>query len=288
MKNNQQEVENNNIIEEDIVKDTFQYYITSPDWKMLTTNTDFGGNGAWVKDYRNTRFGKMVPILPFKNIKTNDPAVFWLCKCDCGNFSMYRVNNVPNHTSCGCDKQINHIGERHGHLECIKQNYTGYKINDILAHRLVLVVKCDCGYITLMSNSEFQSKVACSRDCKYSEWNTKQQAAKNGKRIKQYFKEGTNISKIGSKVLNKNNTSGFKGVYFDKTKNKYLSYISFQGKNYRLGYYDTPEYASNVRNKAQDILSKEFLDTFNEDEFVQNNKHLKDILEKAKNRLKIK
>jgi hypothetical protein len=41
----------------------------------------------------------------------------------------------------------------------------------------------------------------------------------------------------------KNNTSGYKGVSFDKRKKKWSAYISKNYKHYFLGYFVTPEEA---------------------------------------------
>ena len=52
---------------------------------------------------------------------------------------------------------------------------------------------------------------------------------------------------------NKTNTSGFKGVSFDKNTNKYQARININGKRKHLGYYKTPEEAS----KSYEIKAKE-------------------------------
>jgi hypothetical protein len=47
----------------------------------------------------------------------------------------------------------------------------------------------------------------------------------------------------------KNNTSGYKGVSFNKQKDKWVSYIRVDRKLKHLGYYDTPEEAAEAHNK---------------------------------------
>ena len=51
----------------------------------------------------------------------------------------------------------------------------------------------------------------------------------------------------------KNNTSGYKGVCFDKPANKYKAYININGRLKHLGYFETAEEAS----KAYDAKAKE-------------------------------
>lgn len=43
---------------------------------------------------------------------------------------------------------------------------------------------------------------------------------------------GTSLDVINRKKLNKNNTTGHRGVYLRKTDNKYIADIKFQGKKY--------------------------------------------------------
>lgn len=56
----------------------------------------------------------------------------------------------------------------------------------------------------------------------------------------------------------KNNTSGFKGVYFSKDKNKWTSQIGANGVTKHLGYFDTAESAHEVYKQAANKLHKEF------------------------------
>jgi AP2 domain len=43
--------------------------------------------------------------------------------------------------------------------------------------------------------------------------------------------------------MNKRNTSGYKGVSWEKTNSKWRAYINVHKKRYHLGYFDTPELA---------------------------------------------
>jgi len=47
-----------------------------------------------------------------------------------------------------------------------------------------------------------------------------------------------------------NNTSGFKGVWFDKPKQKFRARITFNGKKKHLGYFDTAEEAHEAYQQA--------------------------------------
>lgn len=56
----------------------------------------------------------------------------------------------------------------------------------------------------------------------------------------------------------KNNASGYKGVYFNKLRNKWAAGIGAQGKKYYLGLYATPEEAHAAYCEAAERLHGEF------------------------------
>ena len=56
----------------------------------------------------------------------------------------------------------------------------------------------------------------------------------------------------------KNNKSGFKGVSFDKHRNKYQATIYINGKNKYLGYYETAEEASKAYEAKAKVIHGEF------------------------------
>ena len=63
---------------------------------------------------------------------------------------------------------------------------------------------------------------------------------------------GTSIDMIKSKKLPADNTSGVKGVYYQK--GKWIAKIVFQQKQYHLGKYDTIEEAAEARRQAESVL----------------------------------
>ena len=54
-----------------------------------------------------------------------------------------------------------------------------------------------------------------------------------------------------------NNTTGVKGVYFDKNAGKYKAQIGFEDKRYHLGLFDTlPEATVVVRKKREELVGE--------------------------------
>lgn len=61
-----------------------------------------------------------------------------------------------------------------------------------------------------------------------------------------------------NKPIQKNNTSGYKGVSFSKRKNKWESRIWLNRKTIHLGFYDTPDAAYAARLAATEYYYGEF------------------------------
>jgi hypothetical protein len=67
-----------------------------------------------------------------------------------------------------------------------------------------------------------------------------------------------NTQNICNSILRSDNTSGYKGVSYFRSRNKYRSYINLDGRQRHLGYFDTPEEASARREEVSKELHKEF------------------------------
>ena len=65
------------------------------------------------------------------------------------------------------------------------------------------------------------------------------------------LREATNQENDFNKGEYKNNTSGYKGVFLNKEKNKWQAQIGINGKNINLGYFTNPEDASAAYETAK-------------------------------------
>ncbi|MDL2325331.1 hypothetical protein LJC61_09375 [Ruminococcaceae bacterium OttesenSCG-928-A16] len=72
----------------------------------------------------------------------------------------------------------------------------------------------------------------------------------------------TNIEKIRKNPLQKNNTSGYTGVYRDPRSGNWQARITFQGKVYSLGAYKNIEDAAATRKIAEDEIWGNFLEWY--------------------------
>jgi hypothetical protein len=64
-----------------------------------------------------------------------------------------------------------------------------------------------------------------------------------------------------NRKIPRNNTSGFKGVIFDKQDRCWKARIRFRGKQYHLGYFDTPEAAGQQYDRAARLFFRQFART---------------------------
>lgn len=79
------------------------------------------------------------------------------------------------------------------------------------------------------------------------------------KHIKSDRIDGTRKSALKSK-LHKGNKSGYKGVTWVESRNKWRAYIGHKGKQVSLGYFDNKEDAVAARQNAEEKYHKPYLE----------------------------
>ena len=217
--------------------------------KLLTRGSVKSCGCLWsppLKEYIGRKFGLLTVLSYVGKHKGNH---IWHCRCDCGNETDVRQSNLQNGSvkSCGCLKWKDISGQRFGRLtaleraDCPKQAYRWKCI-------------CDCGTIihrtakSLQRASERGEEAACP---------------KCSKRIRGYV-SNTYIPKIINSPLQKNNTSGYTGVYYDKQDGMWRAVINFQKKRTDLGRFQRIDDAIKARKDAEDRLFNRFLKELNE------------------------
>lgn len=212
------------------------------------------------------RYGRLV-VLKDTGKRKNSYKI-WLCQCDCGNLCEATISSLKDgHVrSCGCirkDKAYDILrfkdisGKKFGKLLAIKRIDT--KNGSALWY-----CKCDCGNYKEVRYSNLVSGNTVSCDC-----HKKEQASKlfsENPKIVNYrnetFVDGTKVDLINNDKVNKNNTTGYKGVTKIKKSGKYSAYISFKNKTYRLGTYDDVISAAEARKAAENELYSDFLEWY--------------------------
>lgn len=207
-----------------------------------------------TSDIAGQRFGRLIALEPTKE-RDGDGGILWLCRCECGNItkgSAYKLRKgIKN--SCGCGSRGTHktdyTGKVFGRLTGIR--YTGRSEKNTT----VWEWQCECGKVVEASTRDI---LTGKRSCGCLDVERAIANAKKG-REKIIIADGTNVSRIRSSKVSKNNSTGITGVCYVTSKRRYLAYIMFQGKRHQLGFYRSMEEAAAVRKKAQDRMFGEFL-----------------------------
>lgn len=144
------------------------------------------------------------------------------------------------------------VGRRFGFLEVIS-------LSDKRGSRGARTVplwecRCDCGAICYKATDTLtNSNTSMCSDCasKY---------AKNKMREGLKYVDGTQLSRIRSDSLIATNTSGCRGVYFDRRTGKWRARLKFKGKLMNFGYYSEYEDAVKARKQAEQEYYGEYLE----------------------------
>lgn len=211
------------------------------------------------KDITGQRFGRLIAINP--TTERCGTFVMWECVCDCGIKKLISSRNlISGHTqSCGClNKELLRERGRARIKDITGQRFGRLVIAKRLEGKNVECV-CDCGKTTIVQiRNLYGERPTKSCGCFQSEYLDKDQYEAGG------FINGTSIGHVSSDKPWKTNTSGAKGVYWDKSRGKWCASIGFKGKGYHLGRYKEKNDAIKARKQAEEMLFEPFLEWYNE------------------------
>lgn len=148
-------------------------------------------------------------------------------------------------------KAIDLTGQRFGRLTAVEM--VGRDKRDYILWKC----KCDCGNEVTVISASLRSGATTSCGCFRKELSSEKLKKQN----QIACKGGTNICLLTSKK-SKNNTSGVKGVSWDKEKQKWRAQINFQRKNIYLGCFGTLEAAAKARAVAEEQYFQPILDKY--------------------------
>ena len=146
----------------------------------------------------------------------------------------------------------NLIGHRFGKLEVIaksdKRGSRGARTVPLWECR------CECGTICYKATDTLKnSNISMCSTCA-GRYAGKKMREKAG------YVDGTQISRLTSAKLISTNTSGCRGVYFDKRSGLWRARLKFKGKTINLGTYKNFEDAVNARKDGEQLIYSEYLD----------------------------
>lgn len=169
-------------------------------------------------------------------------SVAWICKCDCGNYIKASTRDLNRGAvkSCGCLKKERYdiVGQRFGKLTVIKK--------ETLGSHCKFLCQCDCGSLISVRGDSLKSGKTVSCGCaKKSDVKAKQ--LESGRALVDHtspvFFKGT---------VSKNSRTGINGVTI--VKGKYVAYIGYKNKTYRLVTTDDIKIAQDVRKEADEAV----------------------------------
>ena len=198
-------------------------------------------------DLTGMQFGSLTVIEKAENHKK---ATLWRCRCSCGREAVVQLGNLRSGHSKSCGR-CNTVIVHDGFMECIVKNGRSFLFDEedlpFVTARTWSVDKD--GYVRgqkenrgirfhrLIMRAEDDEVVdhinGDPRDCR-----------KKNLRIVSQHQNCMNHS------LNRNSTTGYKGVCMDRRQNKYMAHIHPNGKMIFLGYFDDPKEAALAYDKA--------------------------------------
>lgn len=230
------------------------------------------------KDLTGQRFGRLVVVKRAEDHVSisGKHYIQWLCKCDCGNESIIIGDSLKcgSTKSCGC--LLKEVAKKSMHDKTKKYNTydlsgeygIGYTLKgeefyfDLEDYDLI---KNHCwhinedGYVKTNIDSKhvFMHRLIMGSpnglviDHRYGK-NTRNDNRKYNLRI------CTQHENTMNRAMSINNTSGIKGVTWDKHYNKWNAYITVNYKKINLGYFKKIEDAVKIRKESEEKYFGEF------------------------------
>ncbi|MFI3236475.1 MAG: zinc-ribbon domain-containing protein [Lachnospiraceae bacterium] len=217
---------------------------------------------AYCKKHPNTNLqqewseknGELTPNMVLINSRA---SVWWHCTCgyewretvanriagsDCKKCKSETAKDIKKATV----PKIDLTGKRFGRLTVISF--------DRIEKESKWLCRCDCDKETVVSHSCLTGGKTTSCGCRRDE------VRKKNFKNHIHFVEGTCIEKIAAKTTHKNNTTGFRGVS-RRENGRFRATITFKGKRYDLGTYESIEAAMEARLAGEKMVD-EFVEDF--------------------------
>ena len=187
--------------------------------------------------------------------------LYAVCKCSCGNVCTVRYDSLLSGKtiSCGCINKKNLIQPLDLTSKANKYGCTAIKQLEKHSDSYFWLCKCSCGkeFVVLAKNFPKVKSCGCAQT---------RARKKNIQKAQETFLNGcvenSSVYCIKPKKMLKNNTSGVRGITYDRTAQKWQAQIVFKGKTYKLGRYIDKEDAIKARKMAEEAMFGSFLKWF--------------------------
>lgn len=220
-----------------------------------------------IKDIVGKRHN-MLLVISNTHKYAKDGSVIWLCKCDCGNLIERTSYQLSHSVSCGCYRKIKdrkyNTYEQYGNLTVVYDVNNNYALIDTEDKPKILDkywFKSKHGYFVSVTGTK-HSKAVTMHNTIYGEvprgYEIDHKNRKKYDNRKSNFRLSTRAQNNINHGISKRNSSGYVGVSYIESKNKYRAYITVNNIQKHLGLFDTKESAYEKRLEAERKYFGEF------------------------------
>ena len=174
----------------------------------------------------------------------------WLCKCECGNEVVVDAGNLRSgHSkSCGNCQKYEHIDDKT--IRCLLPIgksflFDASDFDFVSSHKWSIE---NSGYVHSMDKEKHIRLHNCLLGSPGYVVDYINGDRTDNRRCN--LRVCTSKENVRNSKLSANNSSGYKGVSYDKRRKKYSSSISVDYRNHFLGYFDNPEDAARKYDEA--------------------------------------
>ena len=204
---------------------------------------------------RNDLEGKEIGFWKVGSPISKNGRMYFRCTCICGKQRDISgsVLKSKKSLSCGCVKPL----RKHKNLIGMDFGFLHVEESVRIDHHTYYRCSCKCGGSKIVKPSNLINGFVKTCGCHMDVGDHIKDSIEN------HCVDGTYIPGISRSTINKNNTSGCRGVSFKIDRNKWRAYIKFQRKNIHLGYFDKYEDAVEARKNAEKKYFGKYLDNEN-------------------------
>lgn len=218
------------------------------------------------------KFGRLLVLEKIKACEETNYRTKYLCQCDCGNkiFSESYKLKSSHTTSCGCyrsesiskrNKRVNiyDLSGEYGVGYTLKGEEFWFDLEDYDLIKDYCWHKDDDGYICTTDNKQkiYLHRLILNLD-KHNSIFVDHRFHNTYDNRKVNLRKCTNTQNVRNSKIQKNNTSGVTGVYWDNNHQGWHAFIHVNKRKISLGVHKDFDYAVKLRKDAEDKYFKDF------------------------------